>query len=105
MWAVLSGGSDGVSEGDPVPSGFAHPGASTGKVLSAAKAEHVEFEWLNDGKPAGTVRYEFRPGNGGARLTLTQQGDTGSADLRDSALHAWHGHIEGLAAELFKARG
>ena len=104
VWVKLSG-SDAVNTGSAVPSGFAHTGLSTAEVTAAEKAERIEFGWLNDGKPAGTVRYEFRPGNGGARMTVVQTGEPGSELLRDPALHAWHDHVEGLAAELFKARG
>ncbi|MBW4722045.1 SRPBCC family protein [Saccharothrix obliqua] len=104
VWAELTGGGE-VAASGPVPAGFAHPGLSTGDVRSVEAAEHVEFDWLSDGVPAGTVRYEFRPGNGGARLTLVQRGENGSAALRDSELRAWRDHVEGLAAELLEARG
>ncbi|WP_199444324.1 SRPBCC family protein [Umezawaea beigongshangensis] len=103
VWAELSG-SDAVSVGGAVPSGFAHPGLSATEVTAVTESERVEFEWLNDGKPAGTVRYEFQPGNGGARMTVVQTGEPGSEVLRDPALRAWHDHVEGVADELFKAR-
>jgi uncharacterized protein YndB with AHSA1/START domain len=104
VWAELSGSGD-VNVGSAVPSGFAHPGLATAEVTAAEKAERIEFGWLNDGKPAGTVRYELRPGNGGARMTVVQEGEAGSDVLRDPALRAWHDHVEGLAAELFARRG
>jgi uncharacterized protein YndB with AHSA1/START domain len=90
VWAELAGSTE-PRVGDPVPAGFGHSKLAAGKVTEVETAEKLEFS--ADG---GTVRYELRPGNGGARMTLVHDG-TGDYEL---ALSAWHDHIEALASRL-----
>lgn len=90
VWAELAGLTE-PRVGDPVPAGFGHGKLAAGKVTEAETAEKLEFS--ADG---GTVRYELRPGNGGARMTLVQNG----TDDYELALSAWHDHIEALASRL-----
>ncbi|MFD0657772.1 SRPBCC family protein [Thermocatellispora tengchongensis] len=43
-----------------------------GKVTEERAPELLAYEWLHDGEPAGTVRWELSNGPGGARIVLTQ---------------------------------
>lgn len=67
----------------------------TGKVTAAEAPRVLEYEWLHDGAPAGTVRWEITADPKlGVRVELTQTVPAELADLRATALAAWHVHLE-----------
>ena len=98
-WALLSDTSQ-----DSPPAGFVASGIEPGAVLTVSEPTVLEYEWQQDGITRGTVRWQFRDGNGGARLVLTQTGPAGLADqsaaFKEALKEAWHELIESLAANL-----
>lgn len=74
---------------------------ATNKIVTAGQvttteAPHVlAYEWLHDGEPAGTVRFEvISDPKLGVRVELTQTVPERLADVVPSAMAAWHLHLE-----------
>lgn len=90
LWHLLVEGTD-PKTGEPPPSPAVCPEVPPGKI-TAVEAPHVlEYEWLHDGSPAGTVRWEFSADpNLGVRVELTQ---TGPPHLHAQAVSAWKAHL------------
>jgi uncharacterized protein YndB with AHSA1/START domain len=66
-----------------------------GPVTAAEPPRVVEYEWLHDGEPAGRVRWEFaHDPEVGTSVELTQTVPARLADVRPTALAAWHVHLE-----------
>ena len=95
VWQVMTDGK--VGEAPPVQT--TNDVVPPGRVVLAEAPTVLEYEWLHDGTPAGTVRWElFSDPELGVRVELTQ---TVPARLRDTvpqAMAAWH-----LQMELFFA--
>lgn len=70
------------------------------KTLWGETGKLLEYTWQAGGEDAGLVRWEFKAGPGGTRLTLTQTVPAEHATHRVTALAAWHTHLELLAAHL-----
>ncbi len=90
----------GAVDGQPPPR-TVNPYFEAG-ALTVSKPEAVlEYEWLSSGEPAGRVRWELAGGHpAGTRVVLTQSGPARLADLRFTALAAWHTHLEVFASHL-----
>jgi uncharacterized protein YndB with AHSA1/START domain len=88
VWARLAGAAE-ASAGAIPPSGFVAKGIEAGPVESAEAPVELSYRWQH-----GTISWQLRDGNGGARLVLTQTGPA------DEFLPAWRELIESLAAEL-----
>jgi len=71
-----------------------------GPVTAVEPSKLLEYAWQWDGEEAGTVRWELSDGPGGVLVLLTQKGSSASADLRPTALAAWHTQLELLAEQL-----
>ncbi|HEX6335948.1 MAG TPA: SRPBCC family protein [Jiangellaceae bacterium] len=100
-WAALAASPPDV--GTLAPPGFTVDDITAGPVTSVQPPELLEYEWLSDGRPAGTVRWEIRDDAGtghGARLTLTQTGPAGLSGERDAALDTWPRRIRELAQRM-----
>jgi uncharacterized protein YndB with AHSA1/START domain len=98
VWGTLSDGEVTVGADPPLQStnGF----VPAGSVTAVEPPNLLEYAWLSDGEPAGRVSWELSDGPGGALVSLTQTVPAALADLRPTALAAWHTHLELLAREL-----
>jgi YD repeat-containing protein len=69
------------------------------KVLAelTRDGQPLEYEWTDQGNPAGTVSWEVSEGPGGARVVLTQ---TGRRELADDAQTAGQERIKQLVERL-----
>lgn len=68
----------------------------TAGQVTVTEAPHLlAYEWLHDGEPAGTVRFELiSDPKLGVRVELTQTVPERLADVVPSAMAAWHLHLE-----------
>jgi uncharacterized protein YndB with AHSA1/START domain len=100
VWSVLTEAGD-TAPGLAPPTRCVNGYVPAGTVTAAEPPRALEYVWLHDGAPAGTVRVELhdqRPV--GCRLILTQTVPTSLAGLRPTALAAWQTHLELLFAAL-----
>jgi len=101
VWAALTEG--GTPEvGDTVPAPFTTEQVPAGKVDEVEAPRRLEYHWTSDGRGVGRVSWELADG-AGARIVLTQTGPAELAEQRETALKAWHQHIEALAARLYES--
>jgi uncharacterized protein YndB with AHSA1/START domain len=94
VWAQLTDGEEvAVGSQPPVPSTNGYVPA--GPVTAVDAPRLLEYEWLHDGEIAGRVRWEIvHDPLEGTRVELTQTLPDGLADLRATALAAWHTQLE-----------
>jgi uncharacterized protein YndB with AHSA1/START domain len=91
-WQILTEGEE-ITDEPPTRATNGHVPA--GRVVSVDAPHVLEYEWLHEGKPAGTVRWEFHSDPKlGERVELTQTVPAQLADTRASALAAWHLQLE-----------
>lgn len=89
-WQVLTEGAE-----TGVPTRATNDAVPAGRVVTMEPEHVLEYEWLHDGEPAGTVRWELHSDPKlGERVELTQTVPAHLADLRPLALAAWHLHLE-----------
>lgn len=94
VWALI------VEDATPEPGGEPPLRATNGYVpagrLTEVDAPHVlEYEWRHDGTPAGRVRWTIVSDEKlGVRVELTQTVPARLADVRATALGAWHVQLE-----------
>ncbi|MFB9905812.1 SRPBCC family protein [Allokutzneria oryzae] len=89
VWELLT---ESVVVGSQPPLRFTNGYVPAGPIT--AFEENTLLEYSCEG---GHVRWRLRPGNGGARLVLTQTGTAAQADQRARALAAWQLHVDLLA--------
>ena len=89
VWELLT---ESTPVGTEPPLRFTNGYFQAGPITAIKEHELLEYSW-----EGGVVRWEMRPGNGGARLVLTQTGTAAQSDQRARALGAWHVHIDLLA--------
>jgi uncharacterized protein YndB with AHSA1/START domain len=89
VWARLAGAAGEIAVGAPAPAGFVAKGIEPGAVRVAEAPVVLTYPWQ-----LGTISWELRDGNGGARVVLTQTGPA------EEFLPAWRDLIESLAADL-----
>lgn len=88
-WQLLTDGG-----GNP-PKRTTNANFPPGQVTTTEEPRVIEYEWLHDGKPAGTIRWELHSDPKlGERVELTHTVPTHLADLRAQALANWHVHLE-----------
>jgi uncharacterized protein YndB with AHSA1/START domain len=88
VWQVLTEGAD---IGAEPPARATNDHVAPGRVVRAAAPRTLEYEWLHDGEPAGTVRWELvSDPELGERVELTQTVPAHLAHTRAPALAAWH---------------
>jgi uncharacterized protein YndB with AHSA1/START domain len=91
-WQLLTEGRD---VGTAPPLRATNGNVPAGRVVTVEPPRVLEYEWLHDGRPAGTVRWEFHSDSAlGERVELTQTVPTHLADLRPLVLASWHLHLE-----------
>lgn len=91
VWQTLT--EDAV--GDLLPQRAANDHVPAGPIVSAEAPKLLEYTWLHDGAPAGTVRWEFASDPKlGVRVELTQTVPAELAAVRAEALAAWQVHLE-----------
>jgi uncharacterized protein YndB with AHSA1/START domain len=94
VWALI------VEDAAPGPGGEPPLRATNGYVPPGRLTEVdeprvLEYEWLHGGTPAGTVRWEIVSDEKlGVRVELTQTVPARLADVRATALGAWHVQLE-----------
>lgn len=100
VWALI------VEDATPEPGGEPPLRATNGyvpagRLTEVAAPRVLEYEWLHDGTPAGRVRWAIVSDEKlGVRVELTQTVPTRLADVRASALGAWHVQLELFFAAL-----
>jgi hypothetical protein len=83
VWALLNAGPHQPVVGGPVPPAFTTNQIAAGRLTTAKAPVLLEYEWLSDGRPAGTVRWALGQGTGhGAHLVLTQTGPAEQASIQ-----------------------
>jgi uncharacterized protein YndB with AHSA1/START domain len=76
-----------------------NPTVPAGHVVTSEAPTVLEYEWLHDGAPAGTVRWEIvSDPQLGVRVELTQTMPARLADLLPAALASWHVYLDQLFA-------
>jgi len=99
VWTMLAGPTT-PAPGEPPPPGFTTDPVPAGPTTACEPPRLLEYETpAADGRQApGHIRWDLRNGTGdGARLVLIHAGSGGPEAERDTALAAWHDHIERLA--------
>jgi uncharacterized protein YndB with AHSA1/START domain len=87
-WQVLT---EGAEVGDEPPQRATNGNVPAGRVVAVDPPHVLEYEWLHDGEPAGTVRWEFHSDPRlGERVELTQTVPAHLAELLAVALASWH---------------
>jgi uncharacterized protein YndB with AHSA1/START domain len=96
VWEILTEGAD-VGATPPVRA--TNEIVPAGRVTTADAPHVLAYEWLHDGEPAGTVRFELiSDPKLGVRVELTQTVPARLTDVVPPAMAAWH-----LQMELFFA--
>lgn len=91
VWELLTEGEVGGTP--PVRAG--NEIVPTGRVTRAEAPRVLEYEWLHDGVPAGTVRWELcSDPKLGERVELTQTVPADLAEVLPTAMAAWHLQLE-----------
>ncbi len=96
VWEILT---EGAEVGQTPPVRATNDIVRPGRVTRAEAPSVLAYEWLHDGEPAGTVRWELLSDPKlGVRVELTQTVPAHLADVVPHAMAAWH-----LQMELFFA--
>lgn len=91
-WQVLT---EGAEVGTEPPLRATNGTVPAGRVVAVEAPRVLEYEWLHDGEPAGTVRWEFHSDPTlGERVELTQTVPSELAGMRARAMAVWHLHLE-----------
>jgi uncharacterized protein YndB with AHSA1/START domain len=98
VWALLTEDTD-VAVGDEPPLVTTHGYVPVGRVTAVDAPTLIEYEWCDDDKPVGTVRFTIvEDATFGTRVELTQTGPARLADVRPTVLAAWQIHLESFFA-------
>lgn len=96
VWSVLT---EDTEPGDRPPLRATNDYVPAGRLVHADAPHELAYEWLHDGEPAGTVTWKIVSDEQlGVRVEVTQTIPARLADLRVTALAAWHVHLEGFFA-------
>jgi uncharacterized protein YndB with AHSA1/START domain len=94
VWALLTDGGE-VTVGAQPPAPATNGDVPAGPATTVEAPHVLEYEWLHDGVAAGRVRWEIiHDPREGTRVELTQTLPAELADLRATALAAWHGQLD-----------
>jgi len=99
VWRLLTEGAEPAIGSEPGRRLW-HDHATPGRVTAVEPERLVEYDWEQEGAPAGRVRWELRPGFPGSLIVLTQTVPGALAELTPGALAAWQAHLELLVAAL-----
>jgi uncharacterized protein YndB with AHSA1/START domain len=94
-WSVLTEGTEpDVEARDEPPARAVNPHVTPGRLTRVAAPHELAYEWLHDGRPAGTVRWRIVSDEKlGVRVELTQTVPADLAALRPELLAAWQAHL------------
>lgn len=103
VWALIV--EDATPEpGDEPPLRATNGYVPAGRLTEVDAPRVLEYEWHHDGAPAGRVRWTIVSDERlGIRVELTQTGPAELADLRATALGAWHVQLELFFAAILGA--
>lgn len=100
VWALIVEDTSPEVGGEP-PTRTTNGTVPAGRLTEVDEPRTLEYEWLHDGTPAGRVRWTIVSDERlGVRVELTQTVPARLADLRASALAAWHVQLELFFAAL-----
>jgi hypothetical protein len=103
VWALIAQDTTPLTGGEP-PLRATNGYVPAGPVTEVDAPHVLEYEWLHDGSPAGRVRWTVVSDEKlGTRVELTQTGPARLADLRATALGAWHVQLELFFAAIHDA--
>ncbi|GAB3442906.1 SRPBCC family protein [Actinophytocola sediminis] len=92
VWSLLTGGTEPTGE-PPAPA--TNPLVPAGRLRTANAPHELTYEWLHDGRPAGTVSWTIVADETlGVRVEVTQTVPADLADLRATALAGWQARLE-----------
>lgn len=101
VWQTLTAADEELAVGAAPPVQLTHGYVTTGAVTAVSPPHTVEYAWLHDGAPAGTVTFHCGTQEPlGTRLVVTQTVPARLRDLCPTMLAAWHTHLELLFAAL-----
>jgi uncharacterized protein YndB with AHSA1/START domain len=81
--------------GDTPPVRATNGYVPAGRLVHANAPHELTYEWLHDGEPAGTVTWRiFSDKQLGVRVELTQTVPAHLAEVRATAMAAWHVQLE-----------
>ena len=96
VWSMLT---EDTEPGDRPPLPATNDYVPAGRLVHADAPHELAYEWLHDGEPAGTVTWKIVADDKlGVRVEVTQTVPAHLADLRATALAAWHVHLESFFA-------
>jgi uncharacterized protein YndB with AHSA1/START domain len=94
VWALIVQDAKPERGGEP-PLRATNGYVPAGRLTEVDEPRVLEYEWLHDGTPAGRVRWTIVSDERlGVRVELTQTGPASLADVRATALGAWHVQLE-----------
>ncbi|MGH3759624.1 SRPBCC family protein [Actinophytocola sp.] len=100
VWALLVEGAEPEVGGEP-PTRATNEYVPAGRLTEVNRPRLLEYEWLHDGAPAGRVRWTITSDDRlGVRAEVTQTVPTRLADVRATAMAAWHVQLELLFAAI-----
>ncbi|KZM73526.1 SRPBCC family protein [Nocardia terpenica] len=97
VWQALTAGHTPTAGAEP-PAPFAPAGLPTGPARTVDPPSLLEFHTATTNPH--TIRWQLRPGPGGARITLTDTAPQLTPEETAEALATWHDHIEQIVADL-----
>jgi uncharacterized protein YndB with AHSA1/START domain len=94
VWAaIVEDGSPAVGHEPPLRA--ANDYVPPGRLTAVEPPHLLEYAWLHDGAPAGRVRWTITSDDElGVRVEVTQTVPARLAEVRATALAAWHVHLE-----------
>ncbi|WP_367115170.1 SRPBCC domain-containing protein [Actinophytocola sp.] len=94
VWALIVADGAPAIGGEP-PLRATNAYVPPGRLTTVDKPRELAYEWLHDGAPAGTVRWTVESDERlGVRVELTQTVPSHLAEVRATALAAWHVRME-----------
>ncbi|OLF19451.1 SRPBCC family protein [Actinophytocola xanthii] len=92
VWSALT---EDVDPADEPPARAVNPHVPAGRVTTADAPNELAYEWLHEGRPAGTVRWRIVSDEKlGVRVELTQTLPAALSERRAQLLAAWQVHLE-----------
>lgn len=99
VWAAMTRQTAVERAGRP-PAPVTNPKVPAGEFAVVEPARALEYGWVHDDRPAGTVRWEITTHDFGCRLVVTQTLPRRLAMLCASVLAAWQVQLELFVASL-----
>jgi uncharacterized protein YndB with AHSA1/START domain len=99
-WAALTGPNGEPEVGDAPPAATTMPTVPAGPVTEVEPGRVLAYEWRNDGKPAGWVRWTVSGRKYACHLVLTHAIPPELAGVRAAMLADWQVQLERFVASL-----